>query len=133
VPEVTERVTHEAWLAEATERFGPDPKKWRFECPYCGHVSSPQDFIESGVAPKDASRAAQECIGRVIGARGGMREDAERQPDGTPAQPCDWAAWGLFGNLGKGPVVVRVVDGEEKLTQAFPFADREEVAHGAQG
>lgn len=119
MPEVTERIAHEDWLAEAVRRFGPDPMKWQFVCPLCGLVSTPQDFVDAGVSRIDSHRASIECIGRVVGAKGGMKEGRETNPDGTPAQPCDWAAFGLFGNLGKGPVVVH--DGKE--TQAFAFAE----------
>lgn len=125
--EVTVRMTHEEWLNEAITRFGKDPQDWRFECPFCGNVSSPRDWMDNGESSENAHRASVECIGRLIGARGGLREGSKRKPDGSPEQPCDWAAWGLFGNLGKGPIVVRVVEGadgrEERETQAFPFAD----------
>lgn len=120
----TERIPHDEWLVMALDRFGKDPMEWRFVCPFCGNVASPRDFEQAGVAATDAHRASVECIGRVVGARGGMRAGAETLPDGKPAQPCDWVAWGLFGNLGKGPIVVRVVDGEEHETQAFAFAER---------
>lgn len=123
MPEVVERISHEDWLAEAVRRFGPNPLNWRFVCPFCGRETSCQEFVDVGVAINDAHRAATECIGRVVGARGGMKEGRETNPDGTPAQPCDWAAFGLFGNLGKGPIVVRVIDGAEQETQAFAFAE----------
>lgn len=121
--EVTTRMTHDEWLAEAVRRFGPDPMGWRFECPFCGLVSTPGDFLEAGVKKEDAHRASIECIGRVVGAKGRMSEKGETTPDGKPAQPCDWAAFGLFGNLGKGPVVVRTEGDVERETQAFPFAE----------
>lgn len=118
--QVTERMSHHDWLAEARRRFGDDPMKWQFVCPLCGKVSTPEDFVDAGVPKADAHRASIECIGRVVGAKGGMKEGRERNPDGSVAQPCDWAAFGLFGNLGKGPVVLRD-DGVE--TQAFAFAE----------
>lgn len=124
--EVTERVTHEDWLSEACRRFGNDPLKWKFECPFCGNVTCGQDWLDHGAPATEVHRASIECIGRLRGveAKGGMREGAPTKPDGKPEQPCDWAAWGLFGNLGKGPVVIRRDDdGTERETQAFPFAD----------
>jgi hypothetical protein len=127
VAEVSARVRHEDWLADAVRRFGKDPLDWRFECPFCGNVTSGRDWVNAGCPIVDAHRVSIECIGRLRGveARGGMKEGREVNPDGTPAQPCDWAAFGLFGNLGKGPVIIRRDEetGEERETQAFPFAE----------
>src|SRR5215831_13752339 len=34
----------EDWEREGNERFGPDKLQWRFQCPNCGHVQTPEDF-----------------------------------------------------------------------------------------
>lgn len=75
---------------------------FRFQCPKCGNVATPQDFTVLGADPQ---RAAQECIGR---ARLDIGRDA-----------CDWAAFGLLGTMGRG-VLVRFPDG--RVVESFPFA-----------
>lgn len=120
-PEVTMiEQTYEEWAAEATRRFG-DARNWRFVCPRCGHVASVGDFGSLGA---DGSRAAVECIGRVFAE---IERDATRKRDSQvllegsvdPNQPCDWAAFGLLGTLGKGRIVRR----GELVQEAFDFAD----------
>jgi hypothetical protein len=103
------------WRAEGVRRGGGDLLDARFRCPLCQHVASPRDFQAAGADP---NRAAMECIGRVIGARGGMR--VERRPGQAMPQPCDWAAFGLFGTLNKG-VEVEMESGN--VVWAFAFAD----------
>ena len=101
-----EKQTLKEWRAEAAQRFGKDPSKWAFVCPACGHVATVGDFLELGA---DASLAYQECIGRV--------SSPVRPPD-DPDQGCNWAAYGLFGTLGKG----RIVAAGEKDVEVFDFA-----------
>ena len=36
------------WLSALQERFGKDPKNWKFVCPACGNIQSGQDFIDAG-------------------------------------------------------------------------------------
>ena len=104
---------HADWLAEATKRFGERGRDWRFVCPACGHEASCADFQALGVEP---SRAAQECIGRVHNEQGapGVRGKF------GDAQPCNWAAFGLFGTLNGG---VRVEFDDGKVVAAFAFAE----------
>lgn len=47
--------TLEEWRNEATERFGEKTSDWKFICPRCNNVQSPQDFIDSGVAHSEAA------------------------------------------------------------------------------
>lgn len=87
---------------------------WRFVCPRCGHVATPDDFRSLGA---DAQLAAQECIGRA------------QHPDPTDEwwdavkmgeqQPCDWVAYGLFGTLGNG-LLIQFPDGT--VSEAFAIA-----------
>lgn len=76
----------EAWQAEATRLFGPDPLKWRFVCPVCSHEASCADWRDAG-APFRA--AAFSCVGRWIP---GSKDAFEKNGRG----PCTYAGGGLF-------------------------------------
>jgi hypothetical protein len=97
------------WRAEARRLFGPDPAAWRFTCPSCGHEAACGDFASLGADP---ARAAQECIGRVH----------LEQGRAALGPPCDWAAFGLLGTLGRG---VQIEDGHGEPTDVFAFAGQE--------
>jgi len=83
-----ETLSREEWLAGAKRRFGPDPLKWKFKCPVCGHIQTPEDFRpykDKGATPDSA---ATECLGRYAGAKStGLS---------GKAQPCDYAGYGFF-------------------------------------
>ena len=96
----------EEWRAEARRRFGQDAMKWRFVCPSCGHVQTPEDFKKAG-APSSA--VGYSCIGRWDGHM--------HVTMGTKPGPCNYTGGGLF-NINPIPVVV---DG--KTVWAFAFAD----------
>lgn len=81
------------WLKELENRFGEDKKKWAFVCPVCGKVSTVQEFLDAGANVNDSY---QNCIGRFTG-------------KGSPKKGelgCNWAAYGLLGNLGKGDTII---------------------------
>lgn len=87
------------------EQFQAEVKAagYRFTCPMCGHVAHPRDFVALGVpADRAGDRAARECIGRAQTPMAKYRKDR---------QPCDWAAFGLFGTCGKG-LLVEFPDGK---------------------
>jgi hypothetical protein len=107
---VSEAVPLDTWRTEALERGGGDFLNTPFECPLCGHVATPADFIAAGAK---GDRAAVECIGRVIGAKGSLHSKKRPVP-----QPCDWAAFGLFGTL-NGGVEVQWPDGHTSWSFAF--------------
>lgn len=73
-------------MAEAAERFGPDPMNWRFVCPVCGHVASTKDYKDAG-APESA--VAFSCVGRWIP---GSKDAFETSGHG----PCTYAGAGLI-------------------------------------
>ncbi|GIM45931.1 hypothetical protein DNHGIG_14800 [Collibacillus ludicampi] len=103
--------TVEEWREEAMKRFGKNIRDWKFKCPACGHISSVQDFID---AEGEANEAYVNCIGRVNGkGSDGMKGRDE-------GYGCNWAAYGLFGTLGKGRIVV-TDDGDE--VEVFDFAE----------
>ena len=106
--------TLEEWMTEGKKLFGEDFKTWKFKCPACGHVSSVQDFIDAG---RDANDAYQDCIGRVNG-----KGDKNGKDKGFG---CNWAAYGLFGTLGKGRIVINP---EGKEIEVFDFAKPEKKA-----
>lgn len=96
------------WEAEGTEKFGKDMMKWKFECPACGNVQSPEDFRkfkDRGATPSDAYF---NCIGRFVG--GG---DAFV----TKTQPCNYTMGGLI-RLAK----TIVIDKEGIEHYVFEFA-----------
>ncbi len=80
-------LTVEQFHLEGRQRFGDNPRKWRFVCPSCGHVASAQDWIDAG-APQGA--VAFSCVGRWLGEDG---ENTFRKNGG----PCNYAGGGLFG------------------------------------
>jgi hypothetical protein len=97
-------LTKAEWEAEGERRFGPDRMKWRFVCPVCKHVATPEDWMKSG-APDAA--IAFSCVGRWI-------EGAQKAFESNKAGPCNYAGGGLFR---LNPVKV---DGEYGY---FEFAD----------
>ncbi|MFD0868805.1 VVA0879 family protein [Paenibacillus residui] len=96
------------WLEEAKARFGDKTADWKFVCPRCGNVQTPQDFVTAGVRVEEAANIAyQQCIGRVAVDKG-----------------CNWTAYGLLGTLGNGRIVI-TTDGKE--VDVFDFAKEEHV------
>lgn len=110
-----ERLSLDEWEAKGHALFGDSRRNFSFRCPNCGHAATPQDFVDAGADP---NRAPMECIGRVIGAKGGY-STLNGKPN-PRAQPCDWAAFGLLGTLNSGVLVV-APDGREKWI--FSFAE----------
>lgn len=107
------KYTLEEWREKGKELFGEKVREWKFKCPACGKVTSVKEFVEAGLSEEKACNAAyQECIGRYTGA-GGPKEGQ---------QPCNWAAYGLFGTLWKG---VMITAGDGKEIEAFDFAEDE--------
>lgn len=99
----------EEWLLEGERRFGPNSLEWRFVCPVCGNVQTPNDFKpykDKGATPTSAT---SECIGRYTGA-----SDFQEKGKG----PCNYAGYGLFR---LSPVRIIQADGDE--THSFAFAE----------
>ncbi len=95
-------MTLEEWLAEGRRLFGDDQLQWRFVCPICGNVQSPNDFRQYQGRGATPASAYQECIGRYLPKAqcGKALADGPRVPE----RPCDYAAFGLFR---VGPVQVQ--------------------------
>lgn len=100
------------WTEEGKKRFGDNYAEWKFLCPACGHVASGQDFKEVAAKPNDMY---QGCIGRHNGK--GKNPDKDDNENG-----CNWAAFGLFGTMGKGRIII-AEDGAE--VEVFDFAEVE--------
>lgn len=87
---VKERVemTKKEWFAKGTALFGPDVLKWKFVCPACGNVQTPEEFrqyADEGAKPDDARF---NCIGRY---------DGHMHVDMGAGKPCNYTGGGLFG------------------------------------
>lgn len=106
------KYTHQEWLAELEKRFGDNNLNWAFVCPACGKVSTFREFKDAGAKLNDAY---QTCIGRHTG-KGSPTKDSK--------EGCNWCAYGLFGTLGKGDVVVTEAG---KEIQVFSMATKSEV------
>lgn len=104
-------MTRLEWIAEGERRFGPDPLRWRFVCPACGHVATVQDWKDNE-APEEA--VAYSCIGRWTSSLPIPREAF----GGNGPGPCNYAGGGLF-RLNPQPVT----DGENKVRHVFAFAE----------
>lgn len=92
------KYTHDEWLTEGKELFGEHGRDWQFECPMCGNVQTPKDFVAIGHSEEDASHnAPQYCIGNFSD------------------HDCDWKSFGLF----RGPSFVVFDDGKEVPVFAF--------------
>lgn len=107
------KYTLKEWREKGETLFGKDFKTWQFVCPGCGNVASIQDFINLGQDEENAcNHSYNECISRYTNA-------------GSPQQnkkPCNWAAYGLLGTLGKG-IMIEVK--EEKEIEIFDFYTNE--------
>lgn len=98
------------WQAEMISRFNSSAEV-AFICPACGHIATVQDHIDAGGEKDDAP---QECIGRTTG------KGTKNQTD--EGNGCNWAAFGLFGTMGKGR---RVIFPDGSSAEVFDFAPAE--------
>jgi hypothetical protein len=96
----TEPLTREQWMEQARERFGEEPRDWKFVCPVCKTVQSCRDFEEHTDVPKEQIEGyiGFSCIGRW--ARGGCEHrglSTEPVEGGEGKRMgCDYAGGGLF-------------------------------------
>lgn len=92
------RITYAQWEAEGTLRFGESKPDWRFECPSCGHVATPRQWMAAGASEGEI---AFSCVGRRTGA-------GEAKTFKRAGGPCNYAGGGLFK---LNPVTVEFEDG----------------------
>lgn len=109
-------LTYAEWHAEGEALFGPDEMQWRFKCPSCGHVATPNDWKDAG-APEGA--VAFSCVGRWMPKSTGEIFDRS-------GGPCNYAGGGLFG---LNPVNIVQPDGKTHNVFAFDRAIATAEAH----
>ncbi len=97
----------EEWMAEGERLFGKDMLRWKFVCPMCGHIQTPEDFRQYKDKGSDPNSATSECIGRYTGAGDSI----------NGSQPCNYAGYGLFR---LSPVRVTSPEGKTE-THCFGF------------
>ena len=105
--------THQQWLDEIKSRFGENIMDWAFKCPACGKVSTGKEFKDAGAAPDDMY---QTCIGRFNGKGRSYLDGKGPYKDG-----CDWAAYGFFGTMNKGCIVI--AENGNRI-EVFPMAEK---------
>ncbi len=106
------KYTHEEWMAEAERRFGVDPFRWKFVCPSCGNVATPEDFRPFKDSGATTESVTENCLGRFTGAKGAFEPAKFR--------PCNYAGFGLFR---LSPVRIILEGGRER--HCFAFAEPE--------
>lgn len=101
------------WMALGKKLYGEDMLKWKFKCPSCGHIQTPEDFRpfkDKGASP---NTAYFDCIGRWLPEATGTMFNKK--------SPCDYTLGGLF------KLSTRVVVDEKGARHAtFMFADEGE-------
>lgn len=107
-------VSEADWKEEGKKLFGPDFMKWKFVCPVCGHVATPQEWIDAG-APEGA--VAFSCIGRWLP----DSQDA-LSSDEIGKGPCNYAGGGLF------PLNPVLIEGRENRVFEFAIPSAETVS-----
>lgn len=74
------KIKQEDWFAKGEELFGKDIRNWKFVCPMCKTVQTPQELLDLGISDEEArGLTAFSCIGRF-----------------TKDKGCDWTLGGLF-------------------------------------
>jgi hypothetical protein len=73
-----EVIAYDDWRKELTDKFGEEPKLWKFKCVQCGNVQCVQDFIDAEIKDPE-SKVYFSCLGRWVKDKG-----------------CDWTLGGLF-------------------------------------
>lgn len=94
------------WNALGEKLFGNDRLSWKFRCPGCGNIQTPQELEAAGTVPDQAYFS---CIGRYDGHIDTAFWDKK--------QPCNYTLGGLFKLE---HVTILTPDGKEHA--AFPFA-----------
>jgi len=99
--------TEKEWKAEGIKRFGKDVKKWKFVCPFCKTIQTPQDLLDAGVKKEDLDGfIGFSCIGRFTDGKKG----------------CDWTLGGLF-SIHESIIICN----DNRNRPIFEFADGDEA------
>ena len=59
-------ITKKEWESEGEALFGDNMMDWKFVCPNCGNIQSPEDFKKFKYKGAKPSDAYFRCIGRLI-------------------------------------------------------------------
>ena len=110
-----ETMNQDEWMAKGKALFGEDFLKWKFKCPICEHIQSPEDFKQFKDSGANPDSARCECMGRYLPKE--KVTTAFGNKNKKVKSPCDYASYGLFkiGHL------IKLNDGGETVT--FPFAE----------
>jgi hypothetical protein len=105
-------ISHEDWQKEGAKRYGDQAKAWKFRCPSCGSVMTPEMYFDLVGSNKESASAmiAFSCVGRL------MENPTTIFQKGKGF--CNYAGGGLFG---LNPILVKFPDGKEG--RFFDFAD----------
>ena len=76
------------WEAEGKKLFGDDKLNWKFVCPNCGNVQTPEEFRQFKDKGAEPSHAYFSCIGRFM--------DNCKGTMGNKISPCNYTQGGLF-------------------------------------
>lgn len=57
------------WIETGKNKFGTDPRKWKYVCPNCGTVLSLDEFNRLDDA-QDPYLASRECVGNYNSSKG---------------------------------------------------------------
>jgi hypothetical protein len=106
-------LTKAEWLSKGQLLFGDDPLKWKFVCPSCGNIQTPEDFRKYKDVGATPNTAYFNCIGRYDG-----HEDVDMC---SGKSPCNYSGGGLFG---LNPITV--IDGDKQI-HVFAFNEVKEV------
>jgi len=100
------------WQSEMRSKYASSDDV-AFVCPACGHIATAKEHVDAGGT---LNNAPQQCIGRTTG------KGTKNQKD--LGDGCNWAAFGLFGTLGKGRAIVFP---DDSRCEVFDFAPEREV------
>ena len=106
------KISEAEWSSDGERRFGKDRMKWKFICPNCGNIQSPEDFKKYKDKGAKPDTAYFNCIGRFMDKCEGTMLNNK--------SPCNYTLGGLINFV---KTIVISEDGKE--THVFEFAPEE--------
>jgi len=79
-------MTIKEWNERGKFLFGEEKMQWKFICPVCKHVATPQDWKDAGAKEVNVAFA---CVGRWL-------EGTKRTIFNKGKGPCNYSGGGLF-------------------------------------
>lgn len=113
MPEI-KTMTRLQWMQEGERRFGKDMHKWKFVCPACGNIQSPEDFKPYKEDGATADSCTKVCLGRYV---------SGKEAFGKGPGPCNYAAYGLIQLA-----PIRIIEGcdQDEPIHCFAFAEEDQ-------